>query len=729
MAWFDEQIKQRKLNDDELLARTYGDLAGAVLGRKVISSLAGQPELAKDAIDAVMRFYRVKSAELPSGMTDLNEQLEYLMRPYGIMRRTVRLKKGWTTDATGAMLGTRSDDGSVVALIPGRLGGYVFYDVRADKTIKLNKRNEQLIDDEAMAFYKPFPMRKISVADLLIYIKDTLSSSDAAFLVIMTALVTLVGMLIPWLTNVITGDVVQTSGIGMLSAAAVFLICVVIAQNMLSSVRALVLTRINTKVEVAVQAATMMRILSLPADFFSNYSAGELSTYMNYVNQLCSMLIQTVVSLGLSSLFSLAYVVQIFAFAPALVVPSLVIIIVTMVFALASAIANMNYAKNVMAQSAKESGLSFALLSGIQKIKLAGAEKRAFARWGREYGKEAELNYNPPVLIRYSGVFNLIITLTGTLVMYYIAAMTHVSVQDYFAFNAAYGMVSAGFLALVSVAAAFTQIKPVIDIVKPIMDTEPEISEGKQAVTKLSGNIELSHVSFRYNENMPYVLDDISLKIKSGQYVAIVGKTGCGKSTLMRLLLGFETPQKGAVFFDNRDIKRLDLKSLRRRIGVVMQSGKLFLGDIFSNIVISAPWLSLEDAWEAAELSGIADDIRDMPMGMNTVISEGAGGISGGQKQRLMIARAIAPKPRVLMLDEATSALDNITQKKVSESLNALKCTRIVIAHRLSTIKHCDRIIVLDGGHIIEDGKYDELIAAGGFFAELVKRQQVDGMD
>ncbi|MEQ8176170.1 MAG: ATP-binding cassette domain-containing protein [Syntrophomonadaceae bacterium] len=265
-----------------------------------------------------------------------------------------------------------------------------------------------------------------------------------------------------------------------------------------------------------------------------------------------------------------------------------------------------------------------------------------------------------------------------------------------------------------------------MEMVEPILQAVPEVGENKQIITKLSGNIELNNVSFRYNEEMPLVLDDISLKIKAGQYVAIVGKTGCGKSTLMRLLLGFETPQRGAVYYDGRDVARLDLRSLRQNIGTVTQDGRLFSGDIFSNIVISAPWLSRDDAWEAAELAGIANDIRAMPMGMHTVISEGSGGISGGQRQRLMIARAIVPKPRILMFDEATSALDNITQKQVSEALDLLKSTRIVIAHRLSTIRHCDRIIVLENGKITEDGSYDELIQKGGYFAELVERQRLD---
>ena len=362
----------------------------------------------------------------------------------------------------------------------------------------------------------------------------------------------------------------------------------------------------------------------------------------------------------------------------------------------------------------------------VQKIKLAGAEKRAFARWGNLYAQSAKMTYDPPMFLKLNSVISLAISLTGTLVMYYMSVRAGLSVADYYAFNTAYGMVSGAFLSLAGIALSAAQIRPILTMVQPFFDAVPEVSDGKQVIERLSGGIELNNVSFRYNENMPLILDDLSLKIRPGQYVAIVGRTGCGKSTLLRLLLGFEKPQKGAIYYDGKDLERIDLRSLRRRIGVVMQNGKLFQGDIYSNIVISAPWLSQQDAWEAAELTGIAEDIRRMPMGMNTVISEGSGGISGGQRQRLMIARAIAPKPKILMFDEATSALDNITQKKVSESLDRLKCTRIVIAHRLSTIRQCDRILVLDHGRIVEDGTYDELIAANGFFAELVARQRLD---
>ena len=330
------------------------------------------------------------------------------------------------------------------------------------------------------------------------------------------------------------------------------------------------------------------------------------------------------------------------------------------------------------------------------------------------------------MFIRINSVITTAISLFSTIVLYYLAVSTGINQSDYLAFTAAYGSVMGAFSSLAGISLSVGKIKPVLEMAEPFLKTEPETADNKEMVTKLSGSIELNNVYFRYTENSPYIVNNLSLKIKNGEYVAVVGKTGCGKSTLMRLLLGFEKPEKGAVYYDGKDLNRLDLGSLRRRIGTVMQDGGLLHGDIFSNIIISAPDLTPDDAWEAAETAGLADDIRAMPMGMQTVISEGHGGISGGQKQRLMIARAIAPKPKILMFDEATSALDNKTQKQVSEALDKMGCTRIVIAHRLSTIRHCDRILVLDGGRVIEEGTYEELIKRDGYFAELVERQRLD---
>lgn len=726
MGWFDEQIKQRKQNDNDVFADSFVNIAGAVMGSRVFTALNDERQIAKNAFDEILKFYHLKTREIPDSIKDRNEQLEFLLRPHGIMRRTVTLSRGWYKDAIGAMLGVRKADGVVVTLIPTGLSGYSFTDEKMGKRVKINQKNEGLFEEEAIAFYKPLPQKKLGIPDLIRFILGTLSTADFALIGASTLAITLIGMISPKLNNLLFSTVIENESYRLLFSITIFMICVTISSLLINGVKSLIMARINTKMNISVQAATMSRVMSLPAEFFKNYGSGELSARAQYINSLCNMLVSTILSTGLTSVFSLAYISQIFVYAPALVVPSLIITIATVTFSVISAFAQMRISKKSMEISSKESGMSYALISGVQKIKLSGAEKRAFARWGNLFADGARLSYDPPMFLKINTVISSAISLVGTLVMYYFAVSSGVSVADYYAFNTAYGMVSGAFMSLAGIALTVAQIKPIMDMVKPILQAVPEISEGKQVITRLSGGIELNNVSFRYNENMPLVVDDMSLKIRPGQYVAIVGATGCGKSTLMRLMLGFETPQKGAVYFDGKDISNVDLKSLRRNIGVVMQNGKLFSGDIFSNITISAPWLTMDEAWHAAELSGIAEDIRRMPMGMHTIISEGSGGVSGGQRQRLMIARAIAPKPKILMFDEATSALDNLTQKTVSESLDGLKCTRIVIAHRLSTISQCDRIIVLDKGKIIEDGTYDELIRNGGFFAELVARQRLD---
>lgn len=727
MGWFDEQIKDRKRNDDDAFAEAFANMASAITGKKIEASLNNDRTVTKDAIDEILKYYHVKSREVPDGISDMNEQLEYLMRPYGIMRRTVKLEEGWYRDAAGAMLGVLAESGRVVALIPTGLSGYSYFDWETGKRRRINRKNQHLFEEEAIAFYKPFPLKKISLPSLAAYIARTLSVSDYVMIGLATLALSLIGMISPLITKLLFDRVLLSGNVRLLIAIAFFSVSVSVSTLLISAVKNMVTARIETKLNISIEAATMMRIMSLPADFFKQYSSGELSSRASQVGALCKMLASTVLSTGLTSIFSLVYISQIFAYAPMLVVPALLIILATVVFSVISSLVQMNLSTRQMELSGKESGMTYSLITGIQKIKLAGAEKRAFARWGNLYAQSAKLEYGPPAFIELNSVIALAISLVGTLVMYTMAVKSGISVADYYAFTTAYGMVSGAFSALAGIALNVAQIKPMLTMVQPFFDAVPEVSDGKQVLTRLSGGIEMNNVSFRYSENMPLIIDNLSLKIRPGQYVAIVGKTGCGKSTLMRLLLGFEHPQKGAIYYDGKDLERIDLRSLRRRVGVVMQNGKLFQGDIYSNIVISAPWLSQDEAWEAAELAGIADDIRMMPMGMNTVISEGSGGISGGQRQRLMIARAVAPKPKILMFDEATSALDNLTQKKVSESLDALKCTRIVIAHRLSTIKQCDRIIVLDHGKIIEDGKYDELIAKNGFFAELVARQRLDG--
>lgn len=727
MSWFEEQLRYRESTDNANFADAIDSIANAVMGSRLRDSL-NQNEIAGSAIAEILRYYHCEEAitELPPEIDTVDKQIEYRMRPFGIKYRNVTIDNGWHRNAVGAMLGTLKEDGSAVALIPGKFSGYKLVNVRTGKQMKVNRKVASLLDKEAICFYEPLPQRSLGMTDLLAFMAKQLSLSDVLVYLALMAITAALGLLSPMFTKWLFGDVLESGSIQALLSLAIFMVCFSITQLLFSTYQGLMNSRIGIKQDIAVQAAVMNRIMSLSPTFFRKYSSGELSQRASYVQALCSTIFNSIGMTGLTSLFSLIYIGQIFVFAPSLVAPALIITIATLVLSLVTTFAQMNITRKKMDISSKTSGLTYSTITGIQKIKLAGAEKRMFSRWARQYAKEAELEYNPPTFLKISGTISLALSLVGTLILYAVAVKNHISVANYYAFNTAYSMVSAAFMSVASIAVTIANIKPTLEMAKPIMEAEPESHERKENITGLKGGIELSHVSFRYDDYMPNVIDDLSLTIEPGEYLAIVGSTGCGKSTLMRLLMGFERPQKGNILYDRKDINKIDLESLRKQIGVVMQDGKLFLGDIYSNIVITAPELSMDEAWEAAEIASIADDIKAMPMGMHTVVAEGQGGISGGQKQRLMIARAVAPKPKVLMFDEATSALDNITQKKISEAIDSLNCTRIIIAHRLSTIQHADRIIFLERGKIVEDGTYEELMAKNGYFAKLVERQQLD---
>ena len=731
MGWFGEQVKQRKQFDDENFESAFLDVADAILGKKLSEDIK-QQEAAKNAIQAVLKYYHFnfsKEQESPKSVDTLEEQINYFLRPYGIMHREVKLEPKWYIRAFGPLIGTFKDSGKSVAFIPGAIKGYYFIDPDTGVKKQLNSKNEQLFNQTAICFYKPLPQKKLSIADLLKFMVSILSTSDIIIYFAMMILATLLGMISPYITKTLFSDVVESKSISVLTGIAIFMICYSITQLLFALYQGFVTERIGIKQNIIVQAAIMSRMMSLPARFFKGYNSGELSQRSQYVQNLCSLLFNTIGITSISSIFSLAYITQIFSFSRELVVPSLIITAVTIASSMIITVVQTKVSKKLMMNSANESGVCYSTITGIQKIKLAGAEKRMFSRWARIFAKSTELTNNPPKVVKFSPVINMAISSLGNILIYYIAIKSEVSVANYYAFTTSYGMVSSAFMSLAGLASSIANIKPSLDMAKPIMEAIPEVTKNKEIVTNINGGIELNNISFKYEENDPLVIDDLSLKINPGEYVAIVGSTGCGKSTLLRLLLGFENPTKGSIYYDNKDMAKLDLESLRRKIGVVMQDGKLFTGDIYSNIVISAPQLTLDEAWEAAKIASIDEDIKNMPMGMNTLICEGQGGVSGGQKQRLMIARAVAPKPKILMFDEATSALDNITQKKVSEAIDKLQCTRVVIAHRLSTIRHCNRIIVMNKGKIEEEGTYEELVNNNGFFSELIKRQRLDTED
>jgi len=503
------------------------------------------------------------------------------------------------------------------------------------------------------------------------------------------------------------GAVIPSGEMSLLVPAAALLIGIICSQALIKVSSSIVNARLMLKLQVQVEAAIYARVMLLPPSFFRQYAPGDLAHRVSSASLFVELFSKSALSIGLTCLFSFAYIGQIFGFAPQLAVPALAVAVIQLAAVFLALLSTVRYNRVQMQQKTKLSGVVPELLHGVSKLKIAGAEKRAFSFWAARYAGMSQAIYSRPALLLAAPALIPLIAVAGTIAFYGIAATTAISSADYMAFNYAFGMVSGAITALAAAIPMLSRMPPLLEMLEPVMKAIPENLSNKKQVSSLDGRIEASNLSFRYAPNLPLVLDGVSLKINSGEYVAIVGTTGCGKSTLLRCLLGFETPISGTVYYGDQDLASVDARSVRRNIGVVMQNGDLFAGDMFSNITIMNPRATLDDAWEAAEFAGIADDIRKMPMGMQTLISEGGGGVSGGQRQRLLIARAVCGKPRILMLDEATSALDNVT-------------------HRLSTIRHANRIIMLEGGRIVEDGSYEELVAAGGKFADLVARQQLD---
>ena len=340
----------------------------------------GNDERELGAIGKILEYYKVKPRQIPNSIKTLNDRLEYLLRPNGIMRRNINLEKGWYKDSIGAVLGTRKDDGSTVAFIPKGIAGYVYFDAESGKWERINAANESLFEEEAICFYKPFPLQKLTLRTLMRYIIETLSISDFVLIILSGMAATAVGLLGPKLNNLLMGTVVTSKDYQLLLGIAVFMISVSISSLLISGIASLLMARINTKITISVQAATMMRVLSLPADFFKKYSAGDLASRAQYIQSLCSMLVSCLLNTGLTSVFSLVYITQIFEYAPALVIPALGVILATIVLSLVTTFYQMKYTKKQIELSAEESGMSYAMITGIQKIRLSGAEKRMFAR-------------------------------------------------------------------------------------------------------------------------------------------------------------------------------------------------------------------------------------------------------------------------------------------------------------------------------------------------------------
>ena len=667
-------------------------------------------DILRSMIDRKLWKQMQSGADLPSNF----DELELLLEQYNVFFRTITLSDGWWTRCTGYMLGFMADDNSHVVLVPG-FTDYTFTHPKTGESMKASKHHN-LLKQEALIACFPFPEEKLTVRSIMRYAVSCLCIYDLLFCLIACLGVTLLTMFTPYVCKLIFSEVIPSGDASQIVPIATLLLSAAAGLTMVEISRNLVVVRIKDKVEYSLQTAIMSRLLLLPATFIKEFTPGDISNRLLSLSRVSSNLTANFLSTLLTFLFSAVMFIQFFIYGGPLLTTGIIVIMIQLFAIMMEYYYIEKVQLSVNASGSHLIGTLFALFSGIQKIKTSGAEFRAFHQWAKAYAPSEMYSSSQPLASLYITGVSYCLKFLPMIVTMWAAWHYGLALSDYIAYCAVLSLVCKAVSQLQGITKMVSRLLPETRLCQPIMAATPEVKEGRRVVKRITGQIDIRGLKFRYADDMPLLFDGLNLTINSGDYVALVGTSGCGKSTLMRLMLGLEHPLGGSIFYDQYDLDDINLRSLRQFcIGVCMQDGQLIEGTIRDNIIFNDPQLTDDDAWEAARMAALDGDIRQFPLGMDTPITVDGKGVSGGQRQRILIARALVRKPKVLFLDEATSALDNISQHIVVENLAKLKCTRIVIAHRLSTIQQCNRIIVLKDGRVADDGNFKELQARGYF--------------
>lgn len=674
-----------------------------------------------------------------------------LMQKGNMQMRLITLPKGWYKQDTGVMIGyyTSPDTGEkeLAALIPEQPEVYRAILRHKPEGILVTEEVAKNIEKDAFACYAGFPSRKLKLWDLIKFIFHQCWIADYRTIIICSLFGGCIPLATPIITETIFQDIIPILDRQGLATVTQALMVTSFTTAALGIVRSIAVMRISTRIEISAEAAMWGRLMQLPTKFFRRFTVGELASRMGGIGVAKSLASGEFVGSILSFIFSFWSIFLMCYYSIKLTAAAVVVWLIYSLFVMAVMRRTLYFQRKIIDAGNKSAGIVQQIFAGLAKFRVQGGEEQAYNLWASTFGEHWKWEYKLRWQNNYTSIISSIQPFVLTMILYWIAmygmnelgpdgktVKSGITYAQFIAFNSAYSSFNGVIGGVLGLIGKYFAIQPQIENLKPILNEVPESNEEKQDAGQLSGALEVGNLSFAYTLVVPDgnggtievkgddVIHNVSFSIAAGENVAIVGKSGSGKSTLVRLLLGFEQPQKGSISYDGQNLADLSLPSVRSQLGVVLQNGQLMTGDIYTNIVGTRN-LTQDDAWDAAEAAGVAEDIAEMPMGMQTVISEGSSNISGGQRQRILIARALAGKPSLLIFDEATSALDNRSQAIVTRSLDKLKATRIIVAHRLSTIRNCDRIIVMDDGRLAEMGTFDELVEKGGIFADLVKRQ------
>jgi NHLM bacteriocin system ABC transporter ATP-binding protein len=669
---------------------------------------------------------RVRAPAEPPGEGSFHDHVVAIAAASRFRTRQVALRGRWWRSDAGPLLACDAQ-GRPVALLPRGPRSYTLVDVSTGAREAVTAARARDLLPFAYSFYRSLGAPGLRPLDLVRFGARGVAG-DLWTLVAMGLLTGVLGAAGPFLIGQMVDRALPQGERGLLLQLGLGLLCVAAAGVALRLVRSVAVVRVETRMDHSLQAALWDRLLELPSSFFRQYGAGDLADRAAGINTIRGLLSRSGVNGVLGAVSSLAYVVLMLVISPPLALVAFGVTFLLVAFAAVGNYLQLRTQRREVDVHGRLSSLVLQLIAGVAKVRVSGAENHAFRVWAEGFSLQKRLSFGlgrlQNVLGSVGAGFHVLASLAIFAAIHRLqsGAGPSLSTGEFVAFYAAFGSFVAAVLALAEASVSLLAIVPFYERLAPILTALPESDESRGHPGRLRGGVSISHVRFRYHADAPWVLDDVSLDVQPGEFVALVGASGSGKSTLLRLLLGFERPGSGAVRYDGQDLSALDARAVRRQIGVVLQESRLLPTDIFRNIVGNSS-RTPQDAWEAAEMAGLGEDIRQMPMGLHTVVSEGGGTFSGGQRQRLLIARALVNRPRLIFLDEATSALDNKAQAVVTQSMDRLDATRIVIAHRLSTVVNADRIIYLEGGQVREEGTYQELLARGGLFAQLARRQ------
>jgi NHLM bacteriocin system ABC transporter ATP-binding protein len=724
-----QRLRQKAQDESLSLANAFLNLATVITPEKADRIVATADPLLS-ACQTLGKYLNLVVVAPPD--SEGNCTLEGIARASRIKVRPVLLRGTWWRHDHGPLIAYQGPEKRPVALLPASPTKYLLVDAVTGARQHITAKVAETLEGVAYMAYRPFPERLLSGMDL-VRMSIAGMQNDLSMIALMGIGGALIGMLTPVVTGILFDKVIPASDrTQLLQIGALLLVCAT-ADAVFGAIKAIAMLRVEGKADAGLQAAVWDRLLALPATFFRGYTAGDLALRSTGISTIRQMLSGATVQSLLAGLFSVGYLALLFYYDKGLAGLATLISVVNVAMVMGLSYLYVCYQRPLNEIEGKVSGLILQLFTGISKLRVTGTEDRAFGLWSKHFGEQRKLAFKAGMVQNIQHTLNSIIPVVASSIIFYAvlpklmtpdpkAPAAALTTGQFLAFLAAYGTFQTTLLQMSSALMSVLQIVPLYNRLQPILQTTPEVDDAKAKPTRLTGDIEVSHVNFKYQADGPLILKDVCMQINSGEFVALVGGSGSGKSTLMRLLLGFETPENGAIYYDRQDLATIDVTAVRRQMGVVLQNSQIMAGSIFHNIA-GASHLTLKDAWEAARMAGCEADIREMAMGMHTMLPQGGGSLSGGQRQRIMIARAIIKKPRILFFDEATSALDNHTQAIVSASIEKLQATRIVIAHRLSTIINADRIYVLDQGQIVQSGTYEELMKQKGLFAELAKRQ------